>query len=221
MLNLDDLTRTYRLGQQLSLQWVFDRLLATEPNQQLAFDAVAWTHRLSFTYIDAIVEQAIIEYETERERWQTVRGTERTALLDAVLSGQAVPIDQGEAILDCPLRGHHVGAVLWIDDVSNSPYLTALEMAVRRLRHALQVDRRPFYWPHDPSTAWVWLPVGGASSVESAALAQLSDIALAPVRVVLGSVAAGTPGGDLGACPPTNTKTPGFPGVFCGGGGGI
>ncbi|MDI3406222.1 hypothetical protein [Streptomyces cavernicola] len=63
------LVRAYRLGQQIHLTWAIDELVRTYPDPVRVLAAVRTLLSVNFRYIDAVSEQAIEEYQAERERW--------------------------------------------------------------------------------------------------------------------------------------------------------
>jgi len=182
------LVRSYRLGQQLVLDWVFRELARGEPDAQVAFTASRLFTDLTFRYVDSISEQVVVAYETERERWLAHRSTVRAAMLSELLAGERVDAGTAEQALGYRLRQHHLGAVMWGADVR------VLEKTLSALGKAAGATGQPLFFSRDRSTGWGWLPLGRkATDLDlDAAAAELG--AHETLRITFGSPGAGISG---------------------------
>jgi DNA-binding PucR family transcriptional regulator len=158
------LVRAYRLGQQVLVDWAFDELSRREPDPQVALTAGRRFTAMTFTYVDSISEQVVLEYESERERWLSNRNTVRVAMLEELISGHQTDAATAEQALGYRLRQQHLGVVLWnLDQKSTVADLRQLERFLAAIGKAAGAQGQPLFLPRDRSTAWGWVPLGGTS----------------------------------------------------------
>jgi hypothetical protein len=141
------LVRSYRLGQQLVLEWVFRELARRETDPQIAFPAARMFTDTTFRYVHSVSEQVVVADETERESWLAQRNTMREAMLTELLGHHAVDAGAAEQTLGYRLRQHHLGAVAWGADIP------VLEKAMTALAKTFDVTGQPLLLPIDRSWA--------------------------------------------------------------------
>ncbi|TNM46168.1 hypothetical protein FHP29_04160 [Nocardioides albidus] len=185
------LLRAYRLGQQLILAWAVEEVAARVPDPVLAMRTNNLLTQTSFEYVDAVSEEVIGAYQSERERWLANRSAVQRETVEALLRDERLDLAAAESSLGYRLRQHHLGLVLWTAPGAGD--LTAAERAVGVVAERLGAGHALFV-PRDRETAWAWVPIGRSGQVDAsvvdAILAGVSD----QVSVAIGSPAAGEPG---------------------------
>ncbi|WP_229053900.1 CdaR family transcriptional regulator [Aeromicrobium sp. Leaf350] len=185
------LIRAYRLGQELVTSWAFAQLDAMEDDTAVTLLAGRLFSELTFRFIDAVSEQVVEEYETERARRQAQRNTMRVAMVDELVAGRPVDVSAAEQALGHRLRQHHVAAVVWAEaDATDANPVANLEHAVDVLTKALGVTQTPLFLPRERTLGWAWIPVGRGDGTADLGVTVLP----AGVRVALGRAASGAEG---------------------------
>ena len=186
------LLRAYRLGQQLILSWANEQIAARVPDPVLALATSRLLTETSFAYVDAVSEEVMGAYQSERERWLTHRSAVQRETVEALLRGDRLDLAATEAALGYRLRQHHLGLVLWTG--SGAGDLAAAERTVLRIAERLGARGHPLFVPRDRETAWAWVPIGRSADVDLGVI----DVVLAenddPLHVAVGSPGAGEPG---------------------------
>ncbi|WP_188113409.1 helix-turn-helix domain-containing protein [Nocardioides humilatus] len=186
------LLRAYRLGQQLILRWANDEISRRVPDQALALQASHLLTETSFQYVDAVSEDVMGAYQTERERWLANRSAVQREIVDTLLRGERLELATAEATLGYRLHQHHLGLVLWTDGSDDG--LRESEHLLARLAQRVGSGGHPLFVPRDRDTAWAWLPVGPSGVVDLAAVGEVMRTATKGTRVALGGAEAGEPG---------------------------
>jgi PucR C-terminal helix-turn-helix domain/GGDEF-like domain len=183
------LVRAYRLGQQLTLDWSLGVL-----GGRAGAVTVQELIELNFSYVDAVSEQVVADYQAERERWLAQRSTVREEMLQRIIAGEQVEVSVAENALGYRLRGAHLGAVIWATEPGGAPLdlarLEALAESVGRCVHAVGP---PLVWLRDSASAWLWFPVDDAAPPHLDELATVWGAA-ADVRLATGVVGHGLNG---------------------------
>jgi len=191
------LIRAYRLGQELVTGWAFGQLDAMARDPVVALQAERLFSELTFRYIDAISEQVVEEYETERARQQTRRNTMRVAMVEELVAGRPVDVAVAEQALGHRLRQQHVAVVAWCEEGEPTAHQVAnLEHAVDAVATALGGGSALFL-ARERVLAWAWVPVGREPGPDGATGSRPSPwpASLPPgVRVALGRAASGADG---------------------------
>ncbi|HWJ67044.1 MAG TPA: helix-turn-helix domain-containing protein [Nocardioides sp.] len=185
------LLRAYRLGQQLILRWANDEIARRVSDPGLALQTSHLLTETSFQYVDAVSEDVMGAYQTERERWLANRSAVQRETVEALLQGARLDLATTEAALGYRLRQHHVGLVLWTVDAAAG--LADSERLVARVAQCLGAGH-PLFVPRDRDTAWAWVPVGRSGEVDLAAVADVVSAEGDGVRVAIGTPGAGEPG---------------------------
>ncbi|GDY33071.1 PucR family transcriptional regulator [Gandjariella thermophila] len=155
-----DLIRAYHIGQTA----VVERLLAEAERQIEDRATVTAVMRhlvdMSFGYIYRVTKQVVTAYEDERDRWLRGRSAVRAARVRAVLDGDGVDVDAGQAALGYRLRGTHLGLVAWqAERPEPQDALAGLERLAAAVAEAAGCTGPPLFVPCDEASAWVWLPL--------------------------------------------------------------
>ena len=188
------LIRSYRLGQQLVVDWAFDQLGAGAP-APVALVAARRFSAMTFAYVDAISEGIIGEYQAERERWLAPRSTLRTDLVERLLAGRDVSVAEAEQVLGHRVQQHHVGVVLWVDDGAQGAEGAGapdFEGALAAVGAGLGARGRALLEPRDTQHAWGWVPV--PAECDGLPAPEPNGPADGAVRVALGTPAPGLAG---------------------------
>lgn len=189
-LSLEGLLRAYRIGHNRFVRWGLAALAeVTTSAEELAG---AGNHLVLRTdvYIDRVAEALVEIYESERRRWDSRTDAARTAQLRIVLDNESLSTRSAQDLIGVPLDGWHVGAVAWLDDTAADP-LSALQAARRVVAECL--GRSVETVVVDDVTLWAWTASPSRPVVDVDSLARRLE-AVGPVRVTLGSPAAGLAG---------------------------
>jgi len=109
--------RSYRLGQEVVVDWAFEEFKRVEPDLEIALAAGRQFAEMTFRYVDAISEQVLQEYEAERERWLSQRNTVRAAMIEDLLAGGHPTVAVAEQALGYRLHQRHLG---WFSGAANA-----------------------------------------------------------------------------------------------------
>jgi hypothetical protein len=188
---LDALLAIYRSGQQAALHWVTGVGVESGlPGEVMArVMVVLWGHAID--WFARSVELLIGAYGEERERWLRSALTRRTQLVEALVRGDAVDVDEASQHLGHALRRHQTGLVLWLDGPhSESDPSGRLEALAFRIATAAGAAR-PLLVPAGPDVVWAWLATDRGMPLAPV----LAGLALPePVRVAVGTPAPGAAG---------------------------
>jgi len=149
--------RAYRLGQAAFQQELIDLIAATHADAHEVAAAARDLASVTFSVVDAMSEEVVAAYQSERDGWIRQRNTARLAKVTALLASRSV--DAGGASLGYDLSACHVAAVLWCGaDVDEDTRLPLLERLVPAIATALGCARPPLVVAPDASTLWTWFP---------------------------------------------------------------
>ncbi|WP_418060286.1 PucR family transcriptional regulator [Pimelobacter simplex] len=186
------LLRAYRLGQQLILRWAYEEIERRVPDPVLALETSRLLTETSFVYVDAVSEEVIGAYQSERERWLTNRSAVQRETVDALLRDDRLDLAATEAALGYRLRQHHLGLVLWTE--AGAGDLAVVERTVGRIAERLGAAGHPLFVPRDRETAWAWVPIGRTAEADLSVVGTVVAECGAPVSVAVGEPGAGEPG---------------------------
>ncbi len=165
------LLSVYRIGQRALWQFITETL-ANEVHDPAVHSAVLlrfWSHVAH--WLDTTVESLIVEFATERDRFQRGVLARRAAIVNAILAGHPVDGDRAAATLGYPLRQHHNAFTLRVDEgVPEADVQQLLETAARAVSTAVG-GGRPLVISSGARAAWCWTATTrAADSVAGAAL---------------------------------------------------
>jgi PucR C-terminal helix-turn-helix domain/GGDEF-like domain len=185
---MSPLLRAYRLGQaRFQREFIAELLRERQSDHLEGATAQVMVERVS-GYVDKIVEQVIDAYELARDEWLSHRSAVLVQRVRTLLRERDLEADDVQPMLDHYRLGqNHLGAIVWYD--AGAPDVGALSMLNRlasSLANALGCVERPLFIPNDESRAWVWLPLGGRTSVERRSLEAAVDDAGHRGSVALG-----------------------------------
>ncbi len=112
---------------------------------------------LSFGYVDGLSAAITDLFLGERQRLVRSAELARAEVVAALLAGEAVDVDAAERRLGHPLRGHHLGLVLWAEggEATDEP-LGRLESEAQRLADAAG-GRALLRIPVGGRLLWAWI----------------------------------------------------------------
>jgi hypothetical protein len=116
-LPLADLTRFYRIAQELGWQWIFGRITATVSDPADLAKAIELATGWIFGYVDRAVVRAEQVYEVEREAWLRGAAATRAAALDDILAERERDAHRASTRLRYDVNRQHVGVIAWVDTV--------------------------------------------------------------------------------------------------------
>jgi DNA-binding PucR family transcriptional regulator len=189
---LNDLFRSVRLAHEKSWHWVFNQITVRAPTaEQPAALELATT--FFFAYADLVLLEAERHYEIEREAWLRGTAAARAAAVEDILSGAEDDPQRASKRMRYDINRHHLGATLWLDPACDDPEpQTALNEALSRLTVATSAQSALVH-PAGATATAAWLSRGQAFDPAELAIAHLSQVLPAGVRV-----AQGEPGWGIG-----------------------
>jgi hypothetical protein len=189
------LVRAYRLGQRRMNELVFREVHAIDdaPVRLAVLEAITAT---LFEYIDWISQQVVAVYEEERERWlenqNSLRGLRVRELLT---STEPIDIDEASALVQYPLRWHHLAMVMWYPERSVSGHeLSRLQRFLRELGHAANASATPLFVATDQTSGWAWLSYKSATPGAVATVRQFTREQPNSPSLAIGTVLPGVEG---------------------------
>lgn len=197
------LPRAYRWGQFMLTVWATDEFRRILDDPQAENEALEDLNRISFSYVDQISEQALTEYQAERDRWHTHRTTVKAEALDQLLD-RDTPLTGPDVVtsehkLGYQLQATHVAGTVWIDD-SGEPAGAAvdpadLERQTRRVIVAAGGKGEPLFRLRDSTEAWWWVHwPEDAPPPADAFRSALTELDVPVLRLALGGPGRGVEG---------------------------
>lgn len=176
---------SYRVGENVAWRrWMDVAFTLTSDPAELR-ELLDVSSRSISAFIDATVAGISARMELEREELTRGSHAERREVVALVLDGAPITRERAEARLGYPLGRTHTAAVVWSDDAE--PDLRALDRAADALARAAGTGPALTVIA-SAATRWVWVP--GRPDVDAVRAA----VALLPVRLALGTAAAGVDG---------------------------
>ncbi|WP_226363929.1 PucR family transcriptional regulator [Pseudonocardia abyssalis] len=175
--------RAYRLGQAAFQRELIDLIAATSADAGEIAAAARDLASVTFSIVDAVSEEVVAAYQTERDGWMRQRNTARLAKVTALLASRPADSDTAPGY---DLAPPHVAAVLWCGpDVDEDARPGRLERLVPEVAAALGCTRPPLVVAPDASTLWGWfpaasVPVDAVRATLTGAFAALGDPAPGP-----------------------------------------
>lgn len=187
-LPLESLVQSYRVGQTLFSRLWMDVLAERLTEQTTFIQAVHSSFDELNTYLDRVVSTLITIYEQERDRWQRGAAARRTALVERLLRGEPIPVEQADIELGHDLRAPQTALVAWLPSRGDvEQQLSVLEAALVAVGAAGDTAR-PLTLPAGTCTMWAWL----AGDVDTARLAECAATLRHPdLRIVGGQTLSG------------------------------
>lgn len=176
---------SYRVGENVAWRRWMDVAFGLTSDPAELRELLAVSSRSISAFIDATVAGISAQMELEREELTRGSHAERREVVALVLDGAPITRERAEGRLGYRLARTHTAAVVWSDDAE--PDLPALDRAADALARAAG-GGQSLTVIASAATRWVW--VHGRPDVESVR----SALAALPVRVALGSAAAGVDG---------------------------
>ncbi|GAA3240669.1 helix-turn-helix domain-containing protein [Pseudonocardia petroleophila] len=156
--------RAYRLGQAAFQRELIDLIAATSAEAREVAAAARDLASVTFSIVDAVSEEVVAAYQTERDGWVRQRNTARLATVTALLASRPADTDTAPGY---DLAPGHVAAVLWCGPEVDDP---RLERLVPGIAAALGCVRPPLVVAPDASTLWGWFP---ASAIRADAVTEV------------------------------------------------
>ncbi|KAA0120550.1 helix-turn-helix domain-containing protein [Mycolicibacterium sp. P9-22] len=161
------LVRGYRLGHQSLLDAVVAEIDELRLESELGLDVFRHLSRVSFAYIDRVMEEVLSTHQHERDRWLLNRNRVRVMRVREVLTADGHDVDQLTESVGYPFGRTHLALTIWRDESRDGEDLAGLERFAVRLAEAVGSGHRPLFVAADEATAWVWLALD-ADTVPSA-----------------------------------------------------
>lgn len=183
--DLPVLLKVYRLGQVEFWNSTLEVAESDipEPAVRMQVLTVMW-QRISL-WMEAMVAYQVALYEEERERWLRGALAQRSATIQAILSGEEVDPERAGEVLAHEMRRHHLAFTLWVDDDSRAGDAAArLETLAFDLAAALGA-RRVLTTTAGARGLWAWVGSDAPPDVDAlrtAAAARCTD----GVRIAIG-----------------------------------
>jgi DNA-binding PucR family transcriptional regulator len=156
---LSALIRAYRIGHGRFIDEAM-ALLETRASPEQSLPAARELVHRAAAWIDQVCDQVGVVYEQERDRWVSSRSGLRQHWVNEVLSSASIDIGKVEEALNYRLNGHHVAAVMWLDDtVATRDVADVFDHAQSLLGTALLAAGPSLMVPTDEREARVWWPV--------------------------------------------------------------
>lgn len=83
------LIQAYRVGQNLAWSWWMDHLAHEVSDHRLLLEVIERSSERMFAYVDAVVEEQVLMWERERERWSGRLTLQRAEAVRTVLVGES------------------------------------------------------------------------------------------------------------------------------------
>ncbi|MUL49843.1 PucR family transcriptional regulator [Mycobacterium sp. CBMA293] len=168
--SVDEMVRAYRLGHQGVLKMILDEVRAAELETQLGLLVFEEIAASSFEYIDRVSHQVMTAYQAERDRWLANQNQMRALRVREVLDGGELDVDETTDLIRYPLHRVHLALTVWCAEQAAGDELDAMERFITELAAALGARDRPLFVASDRTTAWAWIPLDAATSVDAIAL---------------------------------------------------
>jgi DNA-binding PucR family transcriptional regulator len=194
-LPLDSLLRAYHIGQATFFRrWSEKARADIEDPDQLA-EAIELGATWTFEYVEALSGGLVRGYGEERERWVRSAAAVRAEVVDSLLAGDTVDVEQASSRLGYELDQRHRGLVLWSDDRRErlDVALATLERAAFQFLESLGVTA-PLVIPRARLCVAAWVGSRGDGETISLASAHLDVQAFPTVFAAFGSAANGVAG---------------------------
>lgn len=188
---LATMLRAYRLAQAAFQQELISRVADRSGTVGDVAEAAMALSSATFGFVDAVTEDVVAAYQSEREGWLQRRNAARMAAVERVLAdGNGGGADgsgtaEAERALGYPLTGEHLGAVVWCGPDGDA---ADLGRRVTDAATALGCGRDPLVVAPDGSSLWVWFPA------PSEPAGVIADAVGPGVHVALGGQAPGVDG---------------------------
>ncbi|HEY5856317.1 MAG TPA: helix-turn-helix domain-containing protein [Aldersonia sp.] len=115
------LLRVNRFGQQASLNEIIVAMRNEAADPLVRQGAAVTLLRRALDWLNACIEQLIGAYASERESWLRSAIARRADLIETILHGDVVDIDDAGRVLGHNLRVQQTALELWFDDDANAP----------------------------------------------------------------------------------------------------
>lgn len=122
--------------------------------QRAALAALLWDR--SALYLDVTMDAIVAEYESERERWVTGAVARRADIVQELLTGAWVDVDEASLVLGHELRRHHTAIVVWRPQHSGGDGIRRLEARVAEIAGLLGASRA-LTLPAGADSVWAWV----------------------------------------------------------------
>jgi DNA-binding PucR family transcriptional regulator len=194
-LPLDSLLRAYHIGQATFFRRWSERARADIEDPEELAEAIELGATWTFEYIEALSGGLVRGYGEERERWVRSAAAVRAQVVDSLLVGDSVDVEQASSRLGYELDQRHRAVVLWSDDGRErlDAALATLERAAFQFLGALGVTA-PLVVPRARLCVAAWIGSRGGGETMSLASAHLDVQAFPTVLAAFGSAANGVAG---------------------------
>jgi DNA-binding PucR family transcriptional regulator len=191
--NLSVLLGVYRFVQQAALSYVIETVPELDADPQLQHRALAALWSRALDWLNVSMERLLDAYAEEREAWLRSAIARRTEMIETILRGESVDVEDASHVLGHRLRAYQTGLVLWADDdAKQSDAIGRLEALASRLAGQLHAPR-PLVLPSGPRSVWMWLATDRPRDLRRLSTVGASRAA-AGLRVAAGVPAAGVAG---------------------------
>lgn len=190
------IVRAYRLGQRRMTELVFAELHAITMDPATRVAVIERITTVLFEYVDSVSQQAVIAYETERERWLENKCSMRAMSVRDVLEDESVDVDAAARTLHYPLHDQHLALIVWFPGAAGAEHdeLDRLRTFIEDLAAAVDTSAAPLSVAADRTSGWAWLPFTSAPGDVVAKVRDFARWRPDPPRIAMGAVGSGVGG---------------------------
>ncbi|HET6502155.1 MAG TPA: helix-turn-helix domain-containing protein [Amycolatopsis sp.] len=190
-----DLIRAYYLAQNAILEYAVEAAGREISASDVIAAMITHALRVTFAFIDRVIQQVVSAYQEERDRWLLNRSAARASRVRALLDDGCADLDACEADLGYRLRGLHVAMIVWCAPGSVAGNaLSRLEAVATEVGAHLSGLGAPLFVPNDELCAWVWFPLDAPALPDEKDVARVLTAAEPGLRLVLGEPGQGVEG---------------------------
>jgi DNA-binding PucR family transcriptional regulator len=193
-LDTSELIQAYRVGQNVAWSWWMEHLAAQVEDRRLLLEAIELSSERMFAYVDAVVDEQVHLWESERERWAGRQVAHRAEAVRRVLSGEPLRLEESVLSIGYSLERELVAGILWepgerdVEDGSPS----GLERTADAIAHSVGIERTLIV-PAGAASLWAWFAIDRSKLDRQLGLDALAQTAERHLREGQG-IALGLPG---------------------------
>jgi DNA-binding PucR family transcriptional regulator len=156
-LDTSELIQAYRVGQNIAWSWWMEHLAAQVEDRRLLLEAIELSSGRMFAYVDAVVDEQVHLWESERERWAGRLVARRAEAVRRVLSGEPLAPEESVLSIGYSLERELVAGILWEpgDQSAADGSPSGLERTADAIAHSVGIERTLIV-SAGTSSLWAW-----------------------------------------------------------------